>query len=78
MYNPDQHYQAHALHLKNLSDQVEQSRRMAALPQHRPAMVRAARMRLSVAGQMACAKRAARRAAGVAFCSTAFRWHVTA
>jgi hypothetical protein len=42
MYNPDQHYTAHALHLKELSEQVKQRRIIAALAQHRPARVRAA------------------------------------
>ena len=35
MYNPDQHYEAHALHLKDLYIEAEQSRMNAALPQHR-------------------------------------------
>jgi hypothetical protein len=46
MYNPDQHYQAHALHLKELSAQAEQRRMIATLSQHRHAMVRAASRRL--------------------------------
>ena len=48
MYNPDQHYQAHILHLKELSEQAEQRRMIAALPQHRHASVRAAGRRLGV------------------------------
>jgi hypothetical protein len=48
MYNPDQHYEAHTLHLKKLYDQAEQSRMIAALPQHRHATLRAAGMRLGV------------------------------
>jgi hypothetical protein len=31
MYNPDQHYQAHTLHLKELSEQAEQRRMIATL-----------------------------------------------
>ena len=42
MYNPDQHYQAHALHLKDLSEQAEQCQMIAALTQHRHARVHAA------------------------------------
>ena len=42
MYNPDQHYQAHTLHLKELSEQAEQRRAIAALAQDRPAKIRAA------------------------------------
>ena len=48
MYNPDQHYQAHSLHLKELSEQAEQRRMIAALPQHRNMTARAAGMRLGV------------------------------
>ncbi len=48
MYNPDQQYQAHTLHLKELSEQAEQRRMIAALPQHRHVTVRAAGMRLGV------------------------------
>ena len=48
MYNPDQHYQAHTLHLKELSEQTEQRRMIAALSQHRHARVRAAGRRLGV------------------------------
>ena len=40
MYNPDQHYEAHTLHLKELSEQTEQRRMMAALSQYRPARIR--------------------------------------
>jgi hypothetical protein len=42
MYNPDQHYQAHTLHLKDLYEQAEQRRMIAALTQHRQRRVRAA------------------------------------
>jgi hypothetical protein len=48
MYNPDQHYQAHTLHLKDLSEQAEQSRMSAALTQYRHARVHAAGRRMSV------------------------------
>ena len=48
MYNPDQHYEAHTLHLKELSEQAEQRRMIAALPQHRQRRVRAAGRRLGV------------------------------
>jgi hypothetical protein len=41
MYNPDQYYEAHALHLKELSEQAQQRRMIAALSQDRPARVRA-------------------------------------
>jgi hypothetical protein len=41
MYNPDLHYEAHTLHLKELSEQVEQRRMIAALTQDRPASIRA-------------------------------------
>jgi hypothetical protein len=46
MYNPDQYYEAHALHLKELSEQVQQRRMIAALAQHRPARIRAVGGRL--------------------------------
>jgi hypothetical protein len=46
MYNPDQRYEAQTIHLKDLSNQAEQSRMIAALPQHRHATLRAAGMRL--------------------------------
>jgi hypothetical protein len=48
MYNPDQRYEAHTLHLKDLDDQAEQSRLIAALTQHRHTTVRATGMRLGV------------------------------
>lgn len=48
MYHPDQHYEAHSLHLKDLSEQAEQRRMIAALRQHRQGRVRAAGMRLGV------------------------------
>jgi hypothetical protein len=48
MYNPDQRYQAHIFHLKELSAQAEQRRMIAALAQHRPARIRAAGRRLGV------------------------------
>ena len=48
MYNPDQHYEALILHLKELSEQAEQRRMIAALTQHRHARVRAAGKRLGV------------------------------
>jgi hypothetical protein len=48
MYNPDQRYDAHTLHLKDLYDQAEQSRLIAALTQHHHTTVRAAGMRLRV------------------------------
>ena len=47
MYNPDQHYEAHTLHLKDLYDPGEQTM-IAALPQHGHATLRAAGMRLGV------------------------------
>jgi hypothetical protein len=46
MYNPDQHYQAHTLHLKELSEQAQQRRMIATLTQYRPARIRAALRRL--------------------------------
>jgi hypothetical protein len=48
MYNPDQHYEAHTLHLKDLSEQAEQRRMIAALTQYRPARIRAVGRRLGV------------------------------
>ena len=48
MYHPDQHYEAHSLHLKDLSEQAEQRRMIAALRQHRQWRVRAAGRRLGV------------------------------
>jgi hypothetical protein len=42
MYNPDQHYEVHTLHLKELYQQAEQRRMMAALTQYRPARIDAA------------------------------------
>jgi hypothetical protein len=41
MYHPDQHYQAHALHLKELYEQAEQRRMIASLAPHRPARIHA-------------------------------------
>ena len=68
MYHPDQHYEAHMLHLKELYEQAEQRQLIAALPQHRQARVRAASRRLGVVlvtlGTW-LAQRAARRAAGL-------------
>lgn len=78
MYHPDQHYEAHILHLKELYEQAEQHQMIAALPQHRHARVRAASRRLGVVlvtlGAW-LAQRAARRAAGLvgAGASTASR-----
>jgi hypothetical protein len=46
MYNPDQQYQAHILHLKELSAQAEQRRMVATLSQHRHARGGAAGKRL--------------------------------
>jgi hypothetical protein len=48
MYNPDQHYEAHTLHLKDLYQQAEQKRMIAALTQYRHARVRAVGRRLGV------------------------------
>jgi hypothetical protein len=48
MYNPDQHYKAHTLHLKDLYEQAEQRRMIAALTKYRHARVRAAGRRLGV------------------------------
>jgi hypothetical protein len=48
MYNPDQHYEAHAFHLKDLYQQVEQKRMMAALSQHRHARGHAVGWRLGI------------------------------
>src|SRR6476469_9738421 len=48
MYNPDQHYEAHTLHLKDLYEQAEHDRMITALTQHRHARVRAAGRRLGV------------------------------
>jgi hypothetical protein len=48
MYNPDQHYRAHILHLKELSAQAEQRFMIATLSQHRRARVRAAGRRVGV------------------------------
>jgi hypothetical protein len=48
MHNPDQHYEAHILHLKDLSEQAEQRRMITALTQHRHTRVRAAGRRLGV------------------------------
>ncbi len=78
MHNPDQHYEAHILHLKDLYEQAEHNRMITALPQHRHARVRAASRRLGVVlvtlGTW-LAQRAARGAAGLvgAGASTASR-----
>jgi hypothetical protein len=48
MYNPDQHYVSHTLHLRELSEQAERSRMSAALPRLPQATLRAAARRLSV------------------------------
>ena len=48
MYNPDQHYQAHTLHLKDLYEEAEQRRMIATLTKYRHARVRAAGRRLGV------------------------------
>jgi hypothetical protein len=48
MHNPDQRYKAHILYLKDLSDQAEHSRMIAALTQHRPARSGAAGRRLGM------------------------------
>jgi hypothetical protein len=48
MYNPDQHYEAHIFHLKELSAQAEQHRMIAVLMQNRSARIRAAGRRLGV------------------------------
>ena len=48
MYNPDQHYQVHTLHLKDLYEQAEQRRAIAALTKYRHARVRAVGRRLGV------------------------------
>jgi hypothetical protein len=48
MYNPDQHYAAHILHLKEVADQAAHHRMLTALMQHRHARVRAAGRRLGV------------------------------
>ncbi len=48
MYNPDQQYEAHSFHLKELSAQAEQHLMIAALAQNRPARIRAAGRRLGV------------------------------
>jgi hypothetical protein len=48
MYNPDQHYEAHILHLTELSAQAEQRLMIAALVQHQPTKVHAAGRRLGV------------------------------
>jgi hypothetical protein len=49
MYNPDQQYEAHIFHLKELSAQAEQRLLIAALSQHRPAKIHAAGRWLGVA-----------------------------
>ena len=46
--NPDQQYEAHIVHLKELSAQAEQRRIIAALAQDRPVRIRAALRRLGV------------------------------
>jgi hypothetical protein len=68
MYHPDQHYEAHMLHLKELVEEAEQHQMIAVLPQHRQARVRAAGRRLGVVLMTLrtwLAQRAARRAASL-------------
>ncbi len=48
MYNPDQRYETHTLHLKDLHEQARQRQMIATLPQHRHAMLRPVSMRLGV------------------------------
>jgi hypothetical protein len=48
MYHPDQHYEAHTQHLKDLYKQVEQRRMIAGLTKYRHASVRAVGRRLGV------------------------------
>ena len=48
MYNPDQYYAAHTVHLKELSEQAEHRRMIAILSQDQPARVRASSRRLGV------------------------------
>ena len=48
MHNPDQHYQAHILHLQELYEQAERDRMMTALTQQPHGRVRAAGRRLGV------------------------------
>jgi hypothetical protein len=46
MYHPDQHDEAHIVHLKELPAQAKQHRMMAALRQNRPAKIGTASVRL--------------------------------
>jgi hypothetical protein len=48
MYNPDQQYEAHIFHLKELSAWAEQHRMIAALRQDRPEKIGAAGRRLGI------------------------------
>jgi hypothetical protein len=48
MHNPDQQYEAHILHLKDLYQQAEHNRMITALTQHRHARVHAAARQLGV------------------------------
>ena len=48
MYNPDQHYAAHTVHLKEVSEQAEHRRMIAALSQEKPARIRPSGRRLGV------------------------------
>ena len=48
MSNPDQHYEAHSFHLKELSAQAEQRLKIAAFGQNRPTRIGAAGRRLGV------------------------------
>ena len=48
MYHPDQQYEAHIFHLKDLSAQAEQRLMIAALAQDRPARIHAVGRRLGV------------------------------
>ena len=48
MYHPDQQYEAHIFHLKELSVQAEQRLLIAALAQDRPARIHAVGRRLGV------------------------------
>ena len=72
MYNPDQHYEAHTLHLKDLYEQVEQRRMISALPKYRHARVRTVGRRLGVVlvrlgTWLACSTTSSR---------SSLRWHV--
>jgi hypothetical protein len=48
MYNPDQQYESHIVHLKELSAQAEQHRMIAVLRQDRSAKIGAAGRRLGI------------------------------